>query len=434
MAPPRGSKRKSDGSVSAADHVEDAQDMTAQGVAIEAGSPAAQDSPRKKQRTGISMSQKQALIDNLQLESTWPRSRGIALGCEPDANASVVTERARKLRAQYNLQAQGLRTRIEIRVNRIPMSLRKAKMGDLADKHKRGQHPQQARPTPSFSVLQSARRPPVSEDNSISRSVSTTSTKSQATTASRPRPGSPPKRTRFGLPHSSQGRTRTNSSSDEISGNSKENDGTATGSEAPKKKARSNPAAEVEPTKASNVLSPASTNVRPLPRTTPGGKPPIMRVAPAPENAPGLSKSPVKQSSASSLFSNWAEKARSTRKDAAGKRGNATASTTASSATGMSGRKPGTTPAMGATKGAATTKARRISGISESSESSASTVVKKGTGKAAETKTASAPAKKTGVMSTIKRGVTGAGSIRKTAAAKVTPASTATGRVLRKRT
>jgi hypothetical protein len=43
----------------------------------------------------------------------------------------TVTERARKLRAQYMLQAQGLRTRIEIRVNRIPMALRKANMGEL---------------------------------------------------------------------------------------------------------------------------------------------------------------------------------------------------------------------------------------------------------------------------------------------------------------
>lgn len=47
----------------------------------------------------------------------------------------VVTERARKLRAQYMLQAQGLRTRIEIRVNRIPMALRKATMGELLLKY-----------------------------------------------------------------------------------------------------------------------------------------------------------------------------------------------------------------------------------------------------------------------------------------------------------
>lgn len=48
----------------------------------------------------------------------------------PD-NIMIVTERARKLRAQYMLQAQGLRTRIEIRVNRIPMAIRRAKMGEL---------------------------------------------------------------------------------------------------------------------------------------------------------------------------------------------------------------------------------------------------------------------------------------------------------------
>ncbi|KAI9740376.1 MAG: hypothetical protein M1834_004956 [Cirrosporium novae-zelandiae] len=62
----------------------------------------------------ISQTQKQALIDNLQLE---------------------ITERARKLRAQYALQAQGLRARIEIRVNRIPISLRTANMGELFAKY-----------------------------------------------------------------------------------------------------------------------------------------------------------------------------------------------------------------------------------------------------------------------------------------------------------
>lgn len=46
-----------------------------------------------------------------------------------------VTERARRLRAQYHLQAQGLRSRIEIRINRIPTSLRKLKMGDLLLKY-----------------------------------------------------------------------------------------------------------------------------------------------------------------------------------------------------------------------------------------------------------------------------------------------------------
>ncbi|EPS31584.1 hypothetical protein PDE_06539 [Penicillium oxalicum 114-2] len=68
--------------------------------------------PVKKLR--LTRSQKQALIDNLQLE---------------------ITERARKLRAQYALQAHDLRARIERRVNRIPVSLRKANMGELFEKY-----------------------------------------------------------------------------------------------------------------------------------------------------------------------------------------------------------------------------------------------------------------------------------------------------------
>ena len=44
---------------------------------------------------------------------------------------SKVTERARKLRNQYKLQAQSLRAHIEMRINRVPSSLRRTKMGDL---------------------------------------------------------------------------------------------------------------------------------------------------------------------------------------------------------------------------------------------------------------------------------------------------------------
>ncbi|TQS35618.1 hypothetical protein Golomagni_03956 [Golovinomyces magnicellulatus] len=66
------------------------------------------------QKTGLTQLQKRALIENLQLE---------------------ITERARRLRAQYALQAQGLRTRIEIRVNRIPVALRNVQMGDLLLKY-----------------------------------------------------------------------------------------------------------------------------------------------------------------------------------------------------------------------------------------------------------------------------------------------------------
>ncbi|CAF9908837.1 MAG: hypothetical protein ALECFALPRED_005069 [Alectoria fallacina] len=68
----------------------------------------------QKRSMTITEGQKQALIDNLQLE---------------------ITERARKLRAQYALQAQSLRTRIELRINRIPSYLRKANMGELWEKY-----------------------------------------------------------------------------------------------------------------------------------------------------------------------------------------------------------------------------------------------------------------------------------------------------------
>jgi len=51
---------------------------------------------------------------------------------------STVGERARKLRAQYALQAQGLRMRLEMRVNRIPVALRKMTIGELLDKHSEG--------------------------------------------------------------------------------------------------------------------------------------------------------------------------------------------------------------------------------------------------------------------------------------------------------
>ncbi|GFP53602.1 hypothetical protein TASIC1_0002078700 [Trichoderma asperellum] len=79
------------------------------------GSPSTpQRSPIHKKRAGITMQQKQALIENLRLE---------------------ITERARRLRAQYHLQAQGLRSRVEIRLNRIPTALRRATMGELLLKY-----------------------------------------------------------------------------------------------------------------------------------------------------------------------------------------------------------------------------------------------------------------------------------------------------------
>ncbi|KAI1104175.1 Borealin N terminal-domain-containing protein [Jackrogersella minutella] len=77
-------------------------------------------SPIKKRKLGLTLAHKQAIVENMQLE---------------------LTERARRLRAQYNIQAQQLRARVEMRVNRIPRSLRKAKMGELLAKSLQPQQP-----------------------------------------------------------------------------------------------------------------------------------------------------------------------------------------------------------------------------------------------------------------------------------------------------
>ncbi|PYH48007.1 uncharacterized protein BP01DRAFT_353898 [Aspergillus saccharolyticus JOP 1030-1] len=89
--------------------------------------------PKKKLR--ITRNQKQALIDNLQLE---------------------ITERARKLRAQYALQAHDLRARIERRINRIPIALRKANMGELLEKHMRA-HQENTSPRKLLSPAKASR-------------------------------------------------------------------------------------------------------------------------------------------------------------------------------------------------------------------------------------------------------------------------------------
>ncbi|KAL6792395.1 Borealin N terminal domain-containing protein [Trichoderma sp. SZMC 28013] len=101
--------------------------------------------PIKKKQTGITLQQKQALIENLRLE---------------------ITERARRLRAQYHLQAQGLRSRIEIRLNRIPTALRKATMGDLllkyADQAQGGPNrplPQPVQPVKDLPIIPSPQKP-----------------------------------------------------------------------------------------------------------------------------------------------------------------------------------------------------------------------------------------------------------------------------------
>ena len=111
-------------------------------------------SPQKKSM-GITEGQKQALIDNLQLESKTVS----VLMAYAAPNHLAVTERARKLRAQYALQAQSLRTRIELRVNRIPKSLRKANMGELLEKYIEMSQPKQKGTVAATKAVKSGNEP-----------------------------------------------------------------------------------------------------------------------------------------------------------------------------------------------------------------------------------------------------------------------------------
>ncbi|KAH6723613.1 Borealin N terminal-domain-containing protein [Leptodontidium sp. 2 PMI_412] len=361
MAPTRSKKRKSTESTTSID----VQNFPAppQMVPTKTRSPArtpTNRSPIKKQKMGITLAQKQALIDNLQLE---------------------ITERARKLRAQYNLQAQGLRTRIEIRVNRIPMALRRAKMGDLHAKYSNTSRP--ATTASRAEKINSPRKNLIQAEQSHSRAS--------------PSPQRAPKRM-----------------SDDISVD-KENEDI----ENPKKRVRGPPIpparttsrAKIQP---SQVLSPRSANSRTLPRS------PIRPASPAKSFlarpvSPLKPSAPVPSGGAAGILTNMVEKAKSTRAGAARK------VTAEKPATIGAGRGKRTAPAASAP----TVGRGRASTISESSESSNATIVRKPVPAPKK-----APVKKS-VMSTIK----GMGSQKKMpAASKASAAPTAAGgRVLRKR-
>ncbi|KAF4634243.1 hypothetical protein G7Y89_g3865 [Cudoniella acicularis] len=319
-----------------------------------------QKSPIKKARMGITLGQKQALIDNLQLE---------------------VTERARKLRAQYMLQAQGLRSRIEMRVNRIPMALRRANMGELLLKYNE---------MTAKNAHRSPERPRITKSPSKNR-VQDIQEQSRAS----PSPQRPKKRL-----------------SDEISSADKENEDI----ENPKKRARG-PAPPVRTAsrgqlQPSQVLSPRSANSRTLPRSPVRPAGPPAKSALARPLSPLKPKAPIPSGGTASILTNMVEKAKSTR-GAATRKATETKATTAGAGRGRRAAAP--TPAPRAGRGRAST-------ISDLSDSSNTTVVRKPVAK-------KEPAKRT-IMSTLKG--MGAGATKKVPAAK--PASAPTGtRVLRKR-
>ncbi|KXH31389.1 hypothetical protein CSIM01_04008 [Colletotrichum simmondsii] len=320
--------------------------------------PMLSSSPSKRQRLGISLEQKQAIIDNLQLE---------------------ITDRARRLRAQYNQQAQTLRSRIQMRVNRVPRAMLKMTMADLV-----------ARAIEQQKRLEAASRPPPVPEKDF-----------------------PPR----GSPHKLAPPARpAKRLSDAIAGGDKENEQILN----PKKKHRAAPA----PLSSSQVLSPTSSNTRSLARERPPSSPSKSSQIARPTS------SPVKQhNSARSALSSMVEKAKKTSRTAPSRPLNAsTASSNASAPAPATGtapptrtRRANTTTAAKAPSRPGTRTGKRVS---DSSEGSTGTVVKK--------TAAGAPAKRT-VMGTIRKGV-GAATARKPAAPKSAPASAAsTTRVLRKR-
>ncbi|KAF7562760.1 hypothetical protein G7046_g1381 [Stylonectria norvegica] len=350
--------------------------MADQLVPLKAGSPSTPQrrSPIKKRKGAISLQQKQALIDNLQLE---------------------ITERARRLRAQYNIQAQGLKARIEIRINRIPPSLRKAQMGELLLK----------------CLDQEEKR-----------------TTRQTVTAKEPATRASPHKLRQAPTHAAKPAGRApKRMSDVISGN-KENDMDLV--ENAKKRLRAAVAENNPPIRPAQVLSPTSSNSRLANRSRPASptKSQIARPA-SPLKSSGTSRS----AAATSVLSNLVEKAKATR--AASNRkvtatSNASSSSTGTTAATRTRRAAAPAAPRAPTSRPATRNARRASGNSESSETSTATVVKR---RAAPKAAPAAPAPKKGMMNSIRKGVAGATG-KKAAAKAAAPAPAAgTGRVLRKR-
>lgn len=144
MPPLRSKKRKSSTDISSIASMQDfpAPPTTTVPTKLDKAARTPTRNPNKRPNLGITYEQKQALIDNLQLESknfAFCRSTPMGYSDALTEHSCLVTERARKLRAQYALQSQTLRSRIEIRVNRIPMALRRANMGELLAQYQSGE-------------------------------------------------------------------------------------------------------------------------------------------------------------------------------------------------------------------------------------------------------------------------------------------------------
>jgi hypothetical protein len=296
------------------------------------------------------------------------------------------------------LQAQGLRTRIEIRVNRIPVALRTAKMGDLYAKY-------------SETAVKSAQKSPHRIEKAASPYKSRMEDIREQTRAI-PSPQKPKKRVRYECTLLFVC-SKAYKISDEMSID-KENEDI----ENPKKRVRGAPAppqrvasrSQIQP---SQVLSPRSANSRTLPRS-PIRQAPPMKSGLARPVSPLKPTAPVPSGGAAGILTNMVEKAKATRGAGARKAAEPKVATTAA---GRGKRTAAAPPPV-------TRTARgRASTISDSSEGSNTTVVRKPVAAKKE------PVKRT-VMGTL-RGMGGA--TKKAVAAKPTTTTTTGTRVLRKR-
>ncbi|KAF2397413.1 hypothetical protein EJ06DRAFT_148514 [Trichodelitschia bisporula] len=216
----------------------------------------------------ITAAQKEALIQNLDLE---------------------LEERARKLRAQYELHVEGMQNRLEMRINRIPQRLRTKKMGELLNEYKvklRPQKPLPAPPTKTAPIAGSKTTPklvlkmgpkaaskaaPKAAAKAAPKTAAKTATK--ATTKTAPAAKAPPKATTL-APKEMRGKKRASA---EMTGDAENKENTNEDLEMPKKRvktkatpaaARATRAASKKTNNPIQILSPKTQNSRAAPKVT----------------------------------------------------------------------------------------------------------------------------------------------------------------------
>ncbi|KAI9766561.1 MAG: hypothetical protein M1835_007169 [Candelina submexicana] len=363
MAPPKPRQRKSArlSSAMAATTLSEEPQL----IATKSGSPSRTPirSPSKR-KIVITQEQKQALVDNLQLE---------------------ITERARKLRAQYALQSQSLRTRVEMRVNRIPMALRKTNIGELLAKHTNTIDVKPKSVAPESKTAEDA----VATNMTDAVPTQSNDTKHESKTVQLPTKSSPAH---------IRGTKRT---SDDLTSADKENALTEDLS-LPKKRAKttaSTRAASRTKIQPSQVLSPKSSNSRTLPHS------PIRPVMSPSKSFLARPVSPLKPTApAMTALAGMVQKARTTR--ATGRKPTPAAPATmaaAAAVTAAGGRVKRGAAVRPLTTQAAAATARDRAASNSSEISNATTVVTTKSKKAVATKRAPAANKAVAVSATGKK-------------------------------